>query len=95
MTHDETRQFLDCLTYENCHIEFKGNTYWCLGVTHDQAKNECRIGIYRYNDYDGAYLGNEWHFTGHSTDECMNAFLELKYWDGKSFYEAASEMKWI
>ena len=95
MTHNEIRQFLDCLTYENCYIEFKGNKYCCLGVTHDKESRQCRIGIYRYNEYDGAYLGDEWYYVGSSTEDCMKTFVELKYWDGKSFYEAAAEMKWI
>lgn len=95
MTHEETKNFLDCMTYEDCQVKFKDCTYWCLGVTHDPESQESNIGIYRYNRYDGALLGDEWYFTGRSTDECMKAFLELKYWDGKSFYDAAPEMEWI
>ena len=96
MKHDETRNFLDCVASGEARVKYHGIAYFCNGVTVDQS-GMCRIEVFP----DDIGLGEQdwrsrwWHYEGKSTEECMEAFLNVKYWDGKTFYEAVPEMEWI
>ncbi len=95
MTQEETRNFVDCMTFENCNVQWRGRVYWCIGVSHDFNRGECSIEVWEADPKTYDYTKNLLKFTGRSTEECMGHFLEDRYWDGKSFYEVAPEMEWI
>ena len=96
MKHDETRNFLDCVASGEARVKYHGIAYFCNGVTVDHS-GMCRIEVFP----DDTSLAEQdwrsrwWHYEGKSTEDCMEAFLNVKYWDGKTFYEAVPEMEWI
>lgn len=95
MTAQETKEFIDCVTHEDCTVRWRDGVYWCNGVTHDPKTGECAIAVWQLDPTNYEDIRDLLDFTGRSTDECMKRFLEDKYWDGRTFYEVAPEMEWI
>jgi len=95
MTSDEMRNFIDCVTYEDCTVKWKGSIFWCLGLTYNSEKGEYCIEVYEERPGTREFVRGLMRYTSKSQDECMRHFLEDGYWDGKSFYEVAAEMEWV
>ncbi|MDO5462902.1 MAG: hypothetical protein Q4F99_05400 [bacterium] len=95
MTADETRRFLDCLTYEDNTIKLYGKVYWCLGVTYDQNTEIYAMYVYEGDPVTYKSIRDLFAIESTSRDECMQCFIEDKFWDGKSFYEVASDIDWV
>ena len=79
----------------NYDIKYHGKTYFCDGVATNFETGECRVLIFQEKPVPEDDNWHDWSYHGKSRDDCMQAFLEVKYWDGKSFYEAAPEMTWM
>lgn len=95
MTQDEIKDFVDCVTYEDCTVQLHGKTYWCLGVTRDKESGTCQIAVWECDPATFVFTDCRLDFAGRSVDECMERFLSDRIWDGKTFYEAAPEMEWV
>ena len=96
MNNDQARQFADSASYEDCAVEYNGAFFWCYGRTWDEKKGVFGIAVDKYKT-----LYPAWEFEKEvlrvespNRDECMKHFLEDPIFDGKSFWEAAPEMKW-
>ena len=95
MTHDETREFIDCVAHGEARVKYHEKIYFCDGVATDFDTGECRILIFQEEPVPDDDNWHDWCYRGKSRDECMKAFTDVKYWDGRSFYEAAPEMEWV
>lgn len=95
MNQGEIRNFVDCMTYEDCTVRLGGKVFWCLGVTHDAETGVCHVGVWECDPDTFDFTENKLNFTGCSTEECMRHFLEDKYWNGRAFHEVAPELEWI
>lgn len=97
MKHDETKEFIDQVAYGEARVKHRGVSYFCNGVSTEPSTGICHIEIFPDDPTmdEQAWRSRWWHYKGKSRDDCMKAFLDVKYWDGKSFYDAAPEMEWI
>ena len=93
MTSQETTNFIDCVSFEDCTVSLYGHIYWCLGLTWNGAVY-C-IQVYEDNPVTHEFVRELITYKSPSKDDCMKHFIEDKYWDGKSFYEVATDMEWI
>lgn len=95
MTAEETRALIDCLTHEDCTIRLWGAMYWCLGLTHDERTELWAMGVYECEGEAPVFKRQLFACSVPRKEDCMRHFLSERYWDGKSFYEVASEMEWV
>lgn len=95
MTAEETKELLECLMYEDCAIQLYGKIYWCCGVTHDFEDGICAMFVYEIAPVTRDWVRGMFEIEAPTADECMNHFIEDKFWDGKSFYEVVPDMEFI
>ena len=95
MNSEECKAFIDCLTYEDCTIRLYDRVYWCLGLTYSEVTGLWTIGVYECEACTPVFIRQLFLYTSRRKDECMNHFLEERYWNGKSFYEVVSEITWV
>ncbi|MCR5183922.1 MAG: hypothetical protein K6B46_04385 [Opitutales bacterium] len=95
MTQEQINVFVDCMTYEDHSVRYRGNVCWCLGLTWWEEKKVYSIEVYEYDREGKEFIRTLLVHKSPSRDECMKHFLEDKYWDGKSFYEVAPELEWV
>lgn len=95
MTAEETRNFIDCVTWEDCTVRLYDRVYWCLGLARYPKDNKIYTQVYEENQTTHEFVRDLLSYASDSKDDCMKHFLEDKYWDGKSFYEVAPDMEWI
>ncbi len=94
MTDKEIREFIECMTWEDCTVRLYGKVYMCLGLT-THEDNKIYIQVYEENSHIHEWVRDLLSYGSDSADDCMKHFLEDKYWDGKSFFEVAPDMEWI
>ena len=94
MTTNEINRFIDSMTWEDSTVRLYGRTYWCLGLARYQD-GKIWIQVFEGNPTTCELVRDLLSYSSDSRDDCMKHFLEDKYWDGKSFYEVASDMEWI
>ena len=97
MTHNEAKDFVDCVAFGEARVKYHGKSYFCNGVSFDSSTGDCHIEVFQdepASDEEN-WRDSFWSHDGKSREECMVAFVNVKYWGGKSFYEAAPEMEWI
>lgn len=95
MTSPEIRDFVDCVTHEDCTVRLHGKIYWCLGLSRYPKDNKLRIQVYEGDPVTYECIRDMLSYASDFKDDCMKHFLEDKYWDGKSFYEVAPDMEWV
>lgn len=95
MTTEETKALLECLMYEDCTVRLYGKIYWCCGITHDLKTGTCAMSVFEIAPVTREWVRGMFDIEAPTADECMNHFIEDKFWDGKSFYEVASDMEFI
>ena len=95
MTQEEAREFIDNASYEDCVVVYNGTYFWCYGLTWWKER-----GVYSIRVDKLRSLYPEWEFIdaildveSPSRDECMRHLQEDPIWDGKSFWDAAPDMK--
>ncbi len=95
MTQEEAKEFIDNATYEDCAVQYNGAYFWCYGLVwwkekgvFSMAVDKCR-SLYPKWDLVESVLDVE----SPSREECMKHLLEDPIFDGKTFWQAAPEMK--
>ena len=95
MTSQETTDFIDCVSYEDCTVRFHGHIYWCNGLA-KYPDGKFNILVYQLDDNDiYKSVRDIFDYSSDSGNDCMKHFIEDPYWDGKSLYEVAKDMEWI
>jgi len=95
MTTQETTEFVDCVTWEDCTVRYHGKICWCLGLARYPKDNLIYAQVYEEDENSHEFIRELLSYASDSKDDCMKHFLEDKYWDGKSFYEVAPDMEWV
>lgn len=95
MTNNEIREFIDCITYQDCKVKLNGEIYWCMGISWSKESNKYNVSVYEENPHTHEFIRELFSYSSSSKDECIRRFLNENYWDGKSFYEIANELEWI
>lgn len=95
MNADEISCFVDCMEWEELYISLHGRDYWCRGVEKRSKDGKYAIEVFEVDPDTHEFVRELLDFTGDTPDECMRHFLCDNYWDGKSFYEVASDIEWI
>ena len=97
MNGEQARQFADSASYEDCAVEYNGAYFWCYGLWWNDKRGVFGIAVDKYRS-----LHPDWDFAEEvlrvespDRDVCMKHFLEDPIFDGKSFWDAAPEMKWV
>lgn len=70
---------------------FRGVKYWSQGYR-IEGRAVWRIEVFQYQPPSDGFL---WENESESVTECMEAFLAAPIFDGKSFWEAESEIEWV
>ncbi len=94
MTHLEMNDFIDSVTREDCTVRFRGRIYLCLGMA-KYPDGKYHAQVLELNEDANKWVRDLLMYDDKDEQVCIKHFLEDKYWDGKSFYEVASEMEWI
>lgn len=95
MTTQETKDFIDSVTWEDCTALLHGHLYWCLGLARYPKDQKIHIQVYEAHPSSHEFIRELLDYASDNRDDCMKHFLEDKYWDGKTFYEVAPDMEWI
>ncbi len=101
MDSQEVNFFLDTIMYGEASAIYRGRCYFfngpCFSSTKPSPEALLRMEVYRLEDTRPNSNAETIIFTTSQTtaNACLQAFLEAKIWDGRTFWEAAPEMEWI
>ena len=70
---------------------YRNVKYWAQGYS-CRDKKKWRMEIFQYQPPSDGYI---WEYESESVQECLDAFLEAPIFDGKTFWEAESEIEWV
>ena len=94
MKGGNVNKFIDQTTYEECAVLYKGTKYFFHGLIYDKDKN-----IYSYVidvwDKNGDYEKTVFDKTASSAEECLALAQNEPIYEGKTFWEAESDMEWV
>lgn len=94
MKGGNVNKFIDQTTYEECAVLYKGIKYFFHGLIYDKEKN-----IYSYVidvwDKNGNYEKTVFDKTASSAEECLELAQNEPIYEGKTFWEAESDMEWV
>lgn len=94
MKGGNVKEFIDKTTYEECAVLYKGIKYFFHGLIFNKDKN-----VYSYKidiwDNKGNYVTTVFDKNATTIEECLEIAQNEKIFDGKSFWEAESEMEWV
>ena len=90
MEDGNVNEFLEKITYQEEALLFKGEKYFFNGwgpIGHAKLDVELL-------DQDDLWVRNVFHIEGRTMQECVDEMTKAPIWDGKTFWEAESEMTW-
>ena len=70
---------------------FHGIKYWFQGYTIKEDGTN-HMEVFQYQPPSDNYI---WECNSDSIEKCLAAFLEAPIFDGKTFWEAESEIEWV
>ena len=92
MINGDPHEFVDHLySGQDTVYLFHGVKYWSQGYT-DEDKTVWHIEVFQYQPPSDDF---SWEHTSDSVTDCMEAFLSAPIFDGKTFWEAESEIEWV
>lgn len=94
MTDGNASDFINKLSYEDHYILFNNKKFFLNGCQTKKDRNENVLEV-RLEIYDLSTESTVFSVSKKSIQECLTAFEDAKIWDGKSFWEAEKDMKWI
>lgn len=92
MTNGNPNAFLDRIySGQDTVYVFRGNKYWCQGYARQGAQ------IWRLEVFQCAppLDGFVFEYESKSVIECVEAYIKAPIFEGKSFWEVESEIKWV
>ena len=75
---------------QNIIFVYQGIKYWFQGYT--LTPDHCHMEIFQYLPPSEKDI---WEYDGSSMEECLNAFLDARIFDDKTFWEVESEIEWV
>lgn len=88
MKNGDVREFVDRIHYgDELWFVFDGKVFFLEGWTNDGT-----LDLYLYEMKDG---GEMYVWKGDKKHYPVGEFLEAKIWNGKKFWEAEQDMKWV
>ena len=94
MKGGNVNDFIDHTTFEECAVIYKGEKYFFHGLIFDKEKNEYSYTIDAC-DKNVNFARTVFNQTAVSAEKCMELAQNKPIFDGKSFWEAESEMEWV
>lgn len=88
-------EFVDNLALQDEAVLYRGMLYYFYGVRLNKETGHYYTSIDRFKDDIHHFVDEFYSYEGISFEDCLSHLLEDKIWDGKSFYEAEREMKWV
>lgn len=94
MINGNASEFIDKMHYEDHYVVFNSEKYFVNGC---QTKMDAtgRILSVRLEVYNLTKNVTVFSETKPSASECVNAFEEAPIWNGKTFWEAESDIEWV
>ena len=99
MIGGNVNEFVDNLYYgSEMYFVFREKKFFIQGWIEDGIHHLVLDYDYETERFDpnnpecNTYL---WEFSSADSGDCVKAFLDAPLWDGKSFYDVESEMRWV
>lgn len=94
MIDGNASDFIDMLSYEDHYALFCGKKYFLNGCQTQTGTDGhtviVRLEVYCLTDHTTVYSTSQ-----KNASDCLTAFQAAKIWNGKSFWEAESEITWV
>lgn len=94
MIDGKVSDFLDKLYYEDHYVIYNDEKYFFNGcqcqMDTDGKVNSVRLEVYNLSTDETVFS-----ITKTSAIECIEALEEAPIWNGKSFWDVESQMKWV
>ena len=92
MINGDPHDFVDvAYTGQDIIFVFRGVKYWFQGYTNFET-HISHMEVFQYQPPSEDYI---WEIDSDSMEKCLEAFLEAPIFDGKTFWEAESEIEWV
>lgn len=93
MKDGNVNEFLDKILYQEEAVMFHGQKYFFNpGYMENEKIYDLQIEIWDEHDQ---FIKQVFYSKGQTQNDNLNKFLETPIWDGKTFWQAESEMTWI
>lgn len=93
MEGERVNDFIDAFSYQSVAVVFQGKKFFSDGIT-TTPDGRHSFFIIKVNE-NGDFLEDVYEFEGETITDCIEAFEKAPIWDGKTFYNAESEMMWV
>lgn len=93
MEGGRVNDFIDAFSYQSVAVVFQGEKFFSDGIT-TMPDGGHSFFIIKVNE-NGDFLEDVYEFEGETITDCIEAFENAPIWDGKTFYNAESEMMWV
>lgn len=94
MIDGKVSEFLDKLCYEDHYIVYNNEKYFFNGCQSEKDANGKVISV-KLEVYNLSTDEIIFSVTKKSAIECIEALEEAPIWNGKSFWDVESNMKWV
>ena len=93
MLNNNTNEFIDHTTYEECAVQYKDKKYFFHGLIYWKDTKEYSYDIAIYNGDE--YVGLIFDERNQDKDTIMKMAFDKPLFEGKTFWEAEKDMDWI
>lgn len=97
MENGNVNEFIETITNYEAYVLFRGKVYFFNGPSILPGESFCRFEIYwfeRLGD-NRIHAHTIYKVAAQTPTACINAFLKVKIWEGKNFFEVEQEMRLI
>ncbi len=94
MIDGNVSEFIDKITFQEEAVIYNGKKYFFHGLIYNPNEKVYSFEIHLWDENDH-YVDTVYRCEGNTQNECMEKLLNDSIIEGKSFWEAESNMKWI
>lgn len=94
MKGGKVNDFIEDTMCEECAVMYENKKYFFHGLIFDERTETYSYSIDLWDENDD-YVKTVFDEKAKSKQEIMEKFYSAKIWNGKTFYEAETEMNWI
>ncbi len=95
MINCDANEFLDHINHDDAVIDFREKKFFFAPIYWPERHvPQYVLYISQIPKNDEVALCNVAEITGDSHIDCVNKFIDMSLWDGKTFWEVEKEMKW-